>query len=173
MSGRLLPASLLILALIFFIPAIVLPLLQPSDTLTNLDGSISVIDHADIWDGMDPVSGAFYYVGDMICHQEKSRSFMLNGNQMYVCMRDISLLTGFIIGLLMVLSGSGLPQQMDRRLVTILTVLFLTTPLEWGMEHIFDVDLPLTRCITAVLSGAVFSLVLVRLIEKDAGTASK
>ena len=166
-------ASLLVIALLFFIPAIALPFMQPSGTLSGLDGSINIIDHADLWDGMDPISGAFYYLGDLICHQEQDRSFVFNGNQMYVCMRDISILAGFIIGLLMVLAESSLPRQIDRKLAIILIAAFMTTPLEWGIEHIFSVDLPFTRCIAAVLSGAVVSLVLIHLVEKGAETAPK
>ncbi len=167
---RLIAASLLVAALLFFIPAIALPFMQPSGTLSGLDGSINIIDHADLWDGMDPISGAFYYLGDLICHQEQDRSFVFNGNQMYVCMRDISILTGFIIGLLMVLAESSLPRQIDRKLAIILIAAFMTTPLEWGIEHIFSVDLPFTRCIAAVLSGAVVSLVLLHLVEKGTET---
>ena len=167
---RLFAVSLLVLSLIFFVPAIALPFMQPSDTLFGLDGSINVIDHAEIWDGMDSISGAFYYLGDMICHQEQDRSFMFNGNQMYVCMRDISIFTGFIIGILMVLAEAGLPRHIDRKLALILIGLFITTPIEWGVEHIFEVDLPFTRCITGALSGAIVALVLLHLVERDSDT---
>ena len=161
-----LPTIILILvATLFFIPALVLPLVNTSGLLTGLDGSINVMDHPDLWAQLDVVSAFFYGFGDMICHQEQSRTFMLNGNEMYICIRDFSLLTGFIIGMILSMIREELTCIDRKRTITYL-VLVLITPMEWLMEKFVDADLSVLRCITALITGAVIGIVVVYLIRK-------
>ena len=157
---------LLIAASVFFIPAFVLPFTQPLGTLLGLDGSINVMDHSDIWDSIGAVSGFYYGLGDMICHQEQSRSFVLNDNQMYVCMRDISILGGFILGLVLTMVKDMSLSRISKAEKVILLLLFLSTLLEWAVEKLADVDLPVSRCVTAIVTGAVTAIVLIYLINR-------
>jgi len=163
---------LLFVALIFFIPAFILPFIQPSGTLLSLDGSINVMDHSDIWVGLDAISSFYYSLGDMICHQEQSRSFVLNDNQMYVCMRDISILGGFMLGLVTTMVKSIPINQFSRTDKVILILLFFSTPLEWVIEKLTDVDLPVSRCATAVVTGAITAIVLIYLIRRTKNNES-
>ena len=161
-----LPTIILILvSSLFFISALALPFVNTSGLLTGLDGSINVMDHSDLWAQLDVISAFFYGLGDMICHQEQSRTFMLNGNEMYICIRDFSLLTGFIIGMILSMVREELT-CIDRKRAIIYLVLVLITPLEWLMEKFIDADLSVLRCITALITGAAIGIVLVCLIRK-------
>ena len=55
------------------------PLLSPYGAFRGLDGSPGFIDGG--WEGGGPASLA-YLLGDLVCHQEESRSLILNGSQM-------------------------------------------------------------------------------------------
>ncbi len=65
-----------------------------------MDGQTGVVNNADTWEGMDPLSYALYYAGDLFCHQKEARSLILNDNQMPVCARDAGLFLGAPLGFL-------------------------------------------------------------------------
>ena len=77
---------------------IIAPLSVPAGDLTDLSGSIMVIDNSRQFDNLNPLAKTVYYLGDMNCHQLKNRSFFLNDNQMPFCARDIGIFSGIFIG---------------------------------------------------------------------------
>jgi len=50
------------------------------------------------WSELNPVFAFTYAFGDLNCHQKHERSWVINGNQMPVCVRDIGIFFGFVIG---------------------------------------------------------------------------
>jgi len=76
---------------------IVSPYMIKKGFVAGLDGKANSIDYLPLWRNMPSFPGIVYCIGDFICHQKCSRSFVANGNQMPVCARD----TGTFIGMCM------------------------------------------------------------------------
>ncbi len=50
------------------------------------------------WSELNPIFAFTYAFGDLNCHQKHERSWAINGNQMPVCVRDVGIFFGFVIG---------------------------------------------------------------------------
>lgn len=46
------------------------------------------------WTDLNPYAAFIYAFGDLNCHQKHERSWVINGNQMPMCVRDIGILAG-------------------------------------------------------------------------------
>jgi uncharacterized membrane protein len=68
-------------------------------SLRDLDGSVGLHDHYDDFENLNPVARFMYKAGDSQCHQKENRSYILNGNQMPFCVRDVAIYTFLAIGL--------------------------------------------------------------------------
>ena len=145
-------------ALLLFL-IIVSPFLVPYGSFTNLDGTAGIMDHWNMWTSTNPVSGAVYAIGDILCHQEMSRSFMLNGSQIAVCIRDLSVLIGVFAGLVIAAAASGRIKR-DRRTLYVSAALIMTMVVEWTAEHLTGIDVPALRAITGILAGIGIALLL-------------
>ena len=55
----------------------IVPFLSPYGSFTDLDGTPGIIDHWDIWSTKDPFTMVVYLIGDVVCHQQMSRSIIL------------------------------------------------------------------------------------------------
>ena len=153
------------LVLFFVISAIItafmfiVPFLSPYGSFVHLDGRPGFIDHADLWSNEDSLSAVLYTFGDLFCHQQMSRTLILNGSEMPICIRDLGLLMGFMIGCLITSIRFGHPTIYNSaRLYVIVSFLLIFT--DWLIQHIFDLNIPVTRFITGLLAGAGFSLIL-------------
>lgn len=102
----------------------------------GLDGRANRIDYSYIWDKMPLFPRIMYYIGDIGCHQKESRSFILNENQMPVCVRDTGIFIGMTSAIFLSLfvnpsedfleNLSGFYfKKMKKRICFILTVLLL------------------------------------------------
>lgn len=135
------------------------PYLFPPGSFIGLDGSPTVIDHG--WQGL---SGIGYLLGDIICHQQSSRSIMLNGNQMPICIRDLGLLIGLVAGLticyLADLRLSG------RRVPLVGLALVVITGVEWCLEYVMG-DMPVPRIASGIVSGIGAAMILGWLLYKE------
>ena len=120
------------------------PFVAPHGSYLALDGSPCFIDHS--WS----VSELPYLIGDVLCHQEQDRSFMLNGSQLPVCSRDLGLVLGLMLGCLLCLSPSV---SMGRGWVATSCLMMCFTVVEWAIEPAFG-NLMETRFATGVVSGA-------------------
>ena len=80
--------------LIFVLAA---PFLVAPGTLTNLSGSVFIIDNSQKLAGTNPVAQLVYTIGDFNCHQLVDRSFFLNGNEMPFCARDTGMFVGLVV----------------------------------------------------------------------------
>ena len=144
-------------ALLFLIA--VTPFLAPYGSFTHLDGTPGIMDHWNMWTSTNPLSGAVYAIGDVLCHQEMSRSFMLNGSQTAVCARDLSVLIGVFAGLVIAAIASGRIMS-DRRTLCVSAVLIMTMVVEWIAEHLTGADVLALRVITGILAGIGIALLL-------------
>jgi uncharacterized membrane protein len=95
---RKLPAVFLFLALLNIITIVTAPFTIPPGTVRGLDGDANRMDYTDLWEDLNPYAALVYGFGDFNCHQNASRSFHLNDNQLPVCARDTGLALGFIFG---------------------------------------------------------------------------
>lgn len=151
------------LFIIFGILALILlvtPFLNESGTLVGLDGSTSTIDNADKWEGMDPLSYAVYYAGDMMCHQKEDRSILLNGNQIAVCARDLGLFLGVPLGFLYL--------WMSPRQVPWLIIIAIMVPmvLDGGIQLITEYESNnMMRVATGLLAGGGISFAMMRIYD--------
>ena len=134
---------------------IVVPFLNDYGTLVGLDGSINVIDNEKIFSSLDAFSYISYTIGDLTCHQIESRTFILNGNEMPICIRDFSLFSGFVSG--MIICCFKRFQFNYKVLMTILFCIVLS-PLEWYLEHISDIDYVTLRVLSSVITGISFAI---------------
>lgn len=135
------------------------PYLHPPGSFIGLDGSPTVIDHG--WQGL---SGIGYLIGDIICHQQWSRCIMLNGNQVPICIRDLGLLMGLVVGLaLCYLADSRLS---ERKVPLAGLVLVAVTSVEWCLESAMG-DMPILRLLSGIVSGIGAAMVLGWLLYRE------
>lgn len=74
-------------------------MLIPSGTLTDLSGIVGLKDNEEQFKDLPLIPRIIYLFGDIECHQEASRSYFLNDNQMPVCSRDVGIFSAIPIGL--------------------------------------------------------------------------
>ena len=135
------------------------PFLSPYGSFVDLDGRPGVIDHWDIWSSEDPFTMVLYLLGDIFCHQQMSRSVILNGSEMPICIRDLGLLMGFMFGCLFTSLKFGHP-AIYRHARAYVVISFLMIFADWAIQHAFDLNVPLTRLVTGLLAGAGFAVIL-------------
>ena len=146
--------SAILSALMFIVPFI-----SPYGSFVDLDGTPGIMDHGDLWSKQDPLTMFLYGLGDMICHQQMSRSVILNGSEMPVCIRDLGLLLGFCIGCAVTTVKFGHPAiYRHARIYVVISFLLIFT--DWLIQHVFSLNVPVTRLITGLLAGAGFSLII-------------
>jgi len=153
---------LLAVASVVLLWIIAAPLLCAHGTVTGLDGQVAVIDNPRLWDSMDIIPRTIYTLGDFFCHQMESRSFMLNGNQLPFCVRDVALLAGFVIGIIAVLA---LGIRRSRTTDTIIVSSFALIILDWATQKIFSSDVVFTRVLTGLLAGAAIAMFVCFLLD--------
>lgn len=93
-------ASFILFIIVFFftLSLFIAPFTIEPHSLKNLYGKANWIDYRDKWNDMPLFPRFVYYIGDFNCHQIYERSFILNGNQMPMCSRDIGIFIGMNIG---------------------------------------------------------------------------
>jgi len=144
------------------------PFLEPYGSFTHLDGTPGIMDHWNLWTSSNPISGTVYALGDILCHQMQSRSFILNGSQMAVCARDFSVLAGVFIGLM--ITSAGLRRNIgDRRLLYVSILLIITMVVDWTAEQITGADILSLRVITGILAGVGLAILAERYLSRYDG----
>lgn len=137
------------------------PFMAPYGSFRMLDGSPGMIDGG--WEGHGPV-GIIYALGDLFCHQEEWRSYVLNGSQLPFCIRDVGIFMGLSAGFLAAFRLGS--RCSDRRLPVLGLVLIAIMVAEWGVETTGP-DMPSLRMLTGVLAGLGASLIMAWLLYRD------
>ena len=138
--------------------------MAPYGSFRMLDGSPGMIDGG--WEGHGPV-GIIYALGDLFCHQEEWRLYVLNGSQLPFCIRDVGIFAGLSVGFLMAFRLGG--RCSDRRIPALGLVLIAIMVAEWGVETTGP-DMPSLRMLTGVLAGLGASLIMAWLLYRDGDT---
>lgn len=149
---------------VILVLAVTAPLMAPYGTFTHLDGNAGYIDSG--WLGHGP-AGVMYLLGDLFCHQEMARSYVLNGSQLPVCIRDTGILAGLVVGFL---ACSILGHRLgDRRFAYAGVVMVIVMVAEWTAEG-FVGDMPVPRLVSGMCAGIGAALFLCWLLYRDAET---
>ena len=148
-----------VLSAILSVLMFIVPFISPNGTFVDLDGTPGTMDHGDLWSEQDPLTMVLYGFGDMVCHQQMSRTVILNGSEMPICIRDLGLLLGFCIGCAVTTVKFG-HSAIYRHARVYVIISFLLIFTDWLIQHIFDLNIPITRLITGLLAGAGFSLII-------------
>lgn len=77
---------------------IIAPLTLPKDSVKDLSGIVGREDNKEKNEEMNAFAKFIYKLGDKNCHQIKSRSYFIKGNQLPFCTRCIGIFFGFAIG---------------------------------------------------------------------------
>ena len=127
------------------------PFMTGSGTVDGLEGGHPVEpDFFDVWADMNPAAGAIYGLGDILCHQDSSRSFHLNGSQLPICARDVSALAGLAGGLaLCAFCGD----RLRRYAFILLAVSFSVMIADVIIQNAFDLNVFVTRILTGAFCG--------------------
>ncbi len=137
------------------------PFMAPYGTFTDLGGAAGSIDHH--WGG-NGFPDAVYALGDLLCHQDGSRSFVLNGSQMPICIRDTGILLGLLAGFLVSIPiGARIG---DNRYAVIGVILGCFTVVEWVSER-FVGDMPEMRFVTGMVTGIGVAVFLVWMLHRN------
>jgi uncharacterized membrane protein len=139
---------------------VVLPMLYQYGAFTGLDGKAGVIDNWSSLGFADPLTRSIYTLGDLFCHQETARSFIINGSQTAFCHRDVSVLIGLVSGLFVTDLFSKRIYAGDKKFAISGAVMFISTFVEWAVEFVSGIDIPAVRIATGVLAGIGLAMVL-------------
>ena len=153
-----LAATIFALALALMIAA---PFMAPYGTFVGLDGSAANIEHG--WMGHGP-AGLAYLIGDIFCHQQEARSFILNGSQMPFCIRDTGIIAGAFLGF--ILSRLMESRLSDRRFAWAGACLIAVTAVEWISEG-FVGDMPSARFLSGMCCGIGVAIFLGWMLYRD------
>jgi uncharacterized membrane protein len=159
--------AILLFLTAFLILMVVLPLLYTNGSFAELDGTAGSIGNWDKLSFADPLTRAIYSLGDLLCHQETARSFIINGSQMAFCQRDVSVLIGVMVGLMLTDKKLSLIPLGDRRLLPIGILMVLSTFVEWGIEYVFDTDILAARVATGILAGIGIAILFQYFVTKE------
>jgi uncharacterized membrane protein len=159
--------AVLLFFAMFLLLMIVLPLLYPHGSFAGLDGRAGTIDN---WGNLafaDPLTRFVYFLGDLFCHQEWSRSFIINGSQMAFCQRDTCILAGVVIGLVAT-DKAVCRVHLGNRLFPIAgAAMIASTLIEWVIEFGTGADILAARAATGLLAGAGIALILQYTVAKE------
>lgn len=140
----------------FTLIVILSPFLYHAGAMVHLDGSPGFIDNG--WG----VCTAQYLLGDIFCHQEMSRSFVVNGNQMPFCIRDVGIFAGICIGSTVL---SSVRRTLNgHRMVPFGIALIAVMVLEWAYGSACGDTAPL-RFVSGILAGIGISVTIVCYID--------
>lgn len=148
--------GLAISAFLFAVLALIVavPFAYPTGTFIGLDGTAGVMDHR--WGG-----GQFIYaLGDMFCHQQTERSFMVNDSQTAFCARDIGMIAGCASGLLLTYRYAGKHPFTERKTMYAGFALISVMAAEWAAGALLGYDLDVLRFATGIIGGAGIAMVI-------------
>lgn len=99
------------------------------------------------------ISEWIYALGDMFCHQQTDRSFVINGSQTAFCSRDVGMIFGFASGL-PVLGYILERTEIRGTKLNILGLLFLAVLFgEWAVGAVMGYDLKYLRFLSGTAGG--------------------
>ena len=157
-------ALLIVLSAVTLALFIFAPFMGGYGEVDGLEGGHPVEpDFFDVWGNLNIVQGSIYAVGDILCHQDASRSFHLNGSQLPVCVRDISALAGLVVGLI---SCMVFGELYRKYVYILLAVSFAIMIADVSIQNVFDLNVFVTRILTGAFCGISVAAVIDRWLNK-------
>ena len=141
-------------------------IILPQNTIINLHGNVINIDFMEKWSSIDPFSEIVYLIGDVLCHQDFDRSFIISGNQMPICSRDFCALIGLICGMFYSIKIGIKDEKMFK---TLFVVSFVLLIIDVAIQNIFSLNILFTRIITGTFVGIVIGIAIDRAIKLNYG----
>ena len=136
------------------------PFMTDYGTVDGLEGGHPVEpDFFDLWGELNPAAGSVYGLGDILCHQDSSRSFHLNGSQLPMCVRDLSALAGLAGGLVLCAVCSG---HLRRYAYVMLAASFSLMIADVIIQNAFDLNVSVMRILTGAFCGVSVSVAIDR-----------
>lgn len=135
MNGKQLLLALWTVCAAWIFALVAAPMTLDPGTVNGLEGHANMIDYAPTWRGLPAFAAAVYTLGDLMCHQMESRSWLVNGNQLPVDSRMMAAFFGAVMLLPFALLVPPLPRARDES-VQILPIQFrrrLNTPARRGL----------------------------------------
>jgi|MTBAKMStandDraft_1061839.scaffolds.fasta_scaffold00142_7 uncharacterized membrane protein len=157
----------LCVSLLFSILLFSVALLLPYGQVPYLDGNPGIIDHSETIETIDGPWDLFYYFGDIWCHQMHDRSFVMNGNQLPVCIRCFGIFLGIPIGFFIsYLVKIPVTQTLHRKIISVLLFGGVPIVIDGGFQllGIWE-STPFSRIFTGLLGGAAAGLLLAILLD--------
>jgi len=163
--------AMFIVGALWLVLVVVAPYLAPSNTLTDLSGSVGIKDNTDQFKDLSALPKAIYTIGDVECHQISSRSYFLNGNEMPFCARDLGLFIGLAAGL-------GVVTFYRYEVNPVLALLGLVPMgIDGGLQIVTDYESNnILRLATGIVAGIALVLLIalyVFLLSEDLKSAAK
>ena len=155
-----------LLTLAWFMGAAFSPYLIPSGTIDlGEDGVVGARDFTyTISQIENPLARFFYDAGDVNCHQNSTRSFFLNENQMPFCARDTAIFLGMAIGVLMIVF-----YIMELNIFWILAGL-VPMAIDGGLQLIgLHTSTNFLRFMTGIIAGIVVGIALGYIVGEFSG----
>ena len=144
---------------------VITPFTEPSGTFRDLDGTVGMMDHPDLWSSVNILAGAAYAFGDMFCHQMFSRSLVLNDSQVAICVRDLFTMIGMIIGCFaMNFVSEG--TKKERRFLIVAVILLIPVIIDWTVQFTTGYDSALLRAVTGTFLGISFAMFIEVLVQR-------
>jgi len=112
-SHRRLPAALCLSFAALTALVVAAPWLAEESSIRGLDGQAWSLDYPQRWEAMPLPSRLAYTLGDLVCHQKEERSYLLHGNQIPVCARDLGLLAGMVAGFALTVAAEPRARLVD------------------------------------------------------------
>ena len=112
----------------------------------------------------NPLARFFYDAGDVNCHQNSTRSFFLNENQMPFCARDTAIFLGMAIGVLIIMF-----YIMELNIFWILAGL-MPMAIDGGLQLIgLHTSTNFLRFMTGIIAGIVVGIALGYIVGEFSG----
>ena len=135
-----------------------------SHDIVDLNGTVGIIDHADLWNSVDPLTAAIYSFGDWGCHQRIERSFVLGSSQMPFCIRETMIVAGVVIGSFIL---HIIPKLCNKPSIAmpVSILIALSALIEWLVQETFGLNILFFVGLSGILTGIGGTFTLYCLIK--------
>lgn len=156
--------AVFIVLFLFTMLQFVSPLILERGTVTDLSGTVGVMDNKQIINTMPLPINIIYTAGDRLCHQKAERSFFINENQMPFCSRCTAIWMGMTIGIVILVFYHI---ELDNRFLFLAIVSLIPIGIDgtgqlfgfWESSH-------LSRVITGSFIGIITGMALGIIIDE-------
>jgi len=140
------------------------PIALPSESISNLDGAVGLIDNQKEIYNMTVPWNSIYSCGDVLCHQKLDRSFSINGNEMPFCSRCTAIWLGIAIGLGFIVFYKI---NLDEKFIILIFIGLFPIGID-GFGQLLGLweSNNLIRVITGVLTGFICGLAISIIIDE-------